>query len=291
MNSKYLERINQVYPELYIEDYDRIDIGQNNDVFIINKSFIFRFPKYEKGIENLKKEMEILESINNSLSVPIPNPIYQSFEYMEVGIAFAGYKLIQGTPLWRENFVNIENPKMIKGLATQLTTFLLELHSISDERLKKFLKQGENAPHKQMSELFLKIQNKLFPFVREEAKKEISRSFGNFLNNETTSILKTTLIHGDFGASNILWEPVGCKISGIIDFGASGVGDPAYDFAGLLSSYGENFYNMCINLYPNGNEISERVKFYKSTFALQEALHGIENNDIKAFENGIKDYK
>ncbi len=48
---------------------------------------------------------------------------------------------------------------------------------------------------------------------------------------------------------------------------------------------------MCINLYPNGNEISERVKFYKSTFALQEALHGVENNDIQAFENGIKVYR
>ena len=32
-------------------------------------------------------------------------------------------------------------------------------------------------------------------------------------------------------------------------------------------------------------------KFYKSTFALQEALHGIENGDRQAFEAGIKDYK
>ena len=48
---------------------------------------------------------------------------------------------------------------------------------------------------------------------------------------------------------------------------------------------------MCIHQYPNGIEISERVKFYKSTFALQEALHGIENDDRQAFESGIKDYR
>ena len=81
------------------------------------------------------------------------------------------------------------------------------------------------------------------------------------------------------------------KISGIIDFGSSGLGDPAYDFAGILSSYGEDFFSRVISLYPNGEEISKLVKFYKSTFALQEALHGIENNDRKAFENGVKDYK
>ncbi|MEK5173923.1 phosphotransferase [Heyndrickxia sp. FSL W8-0496] len=81
------------------------------------------------------------------------------------------------------------------------------------------------------------------------------------------------------------------RISGIIDFGGSGLGDPAYDFAGILSSYGREFFDMCMNLYPNGDEISERVKFYKSTFALQEALHGIENGDRQAFESGIQDYR
>ena len=31
----------------------------------------------------------------------------------------------------------------------------------------------------------------------------------------------------------------------------------------------------------------ERAKFYKGTFALYEALHGIKNNDRPAFESGI----
>nr|WP_230874932.1 phosphotransferase [Lysinibacillus cavernae] len=88
-----------------------------------------------------------------------------------------------------------------------------------------------------------------------------------------------------------MWNPVISMISGILDFGGSGLGDPAYDFAGILSSYGEDFFDRCINLYPNGEEISERVKFYKSTFALQEALYGIENADRQAFEDGIKEYR
>jgi len=46
-------------------------------------------------------------------------------------------------------------------------------------------------------------------------------------------------------------------ISGIIDFGDSGLGDPAYDFAGILSSF-MRFFDMCINLYPNGIENSDR---------------------------------
>lgn len=291
MDSKYIERIKQVYPSLSIEDYQPNDIGQNNDVLIINKSLVFRFPKYKKGIVRLKEETEILECIKNIVSIPIPYPIYQSFGKLEVGKVFTGYNLIQGSPLWKESFAKIENEDLVKGLASQLVSFLIELHTISRDKVDRFPQLKDNDPREEMSELLHKIQNKLFPFIRKEAQKGISHSFETFLNSETCSNLKPTLIHGDFGTSNIIWEADTCIISGIIDFGGSGLGDPAYDFAGILSSYGDDFLNMCIDLYPNGTEISERVKFYRNTFALQEALHGVENNDIQAFENGIKDYK
>jgi aminoglycoside 2''-phosphotransferase len=284
---KYIDRIKQVYPSLSIQDYQPNEIGQNNDVIIVNQSIVFRFPKYQKGIESLKKETEILEAINNTVSIPIPNPIYQSFEKREVGRVFVGYELITGSPLWKASFGSIKNEKVLKSLAAQLVRFLIEIHSISKNKLPL----EETDPREQMVNLYQRIKNKLYPFMREEAQQQISQSFETFFQRAAFSNINTTLVHGDFGATNILWDPDSYKISGIIDFGGSGIGDPAYDFAGILSSYGEDFFNMCLNLYPNGMEISERVTFYRSTFALQEALHGVENDDVEAFENGIKEYR
>lgn len=283
---KYIEHIKRVYPKISIVDCQLNEIGQNNDVVIINKSIVFRFPKYQKGIESLKKETEILESIINSVSIPIPNPIYQSFEKWEVGKVFVGYELIKGSPLWKTSFTSIKNEEVLNRLASQLVRFLIEIHSISKDKFQL----EKNNPREQMVELYQSIQNKLYPFMREGAQQQVSQSFETFLNTKTSSSLNTTLVHGDFGATNILWDPNTYEISGIIDFGGSGLGDPAYDFAGILSSFGDDFFSRCIKLYPNGNEISERVKFYRSTFALQEALHGVENNDDEAFENGIKAY-
>jgi len=37
--------------------------------------------------------------------------------------------------------------------------------------------------------------------------------------------------------------------------------------------------------------MAERLAFYAGTFALQEALFGIENGDRQAFENGIAAYR
>ncbi|GGP08986.1 phosphotransferase family protein [Oceanobacillus neutriphilus] len=291
MVHQYIETIKLKYPDLTIQNYYPNEIGQNNDVLIINNSLVFRFPKYKQGISQLKKETELLEYIKNIITISIPNPAYRSFESVIPGEVFTGYKLITGVPLWKDSLQNIKSNELLKGLALQLVTFLVELHSIPKEKAKNDLNLNDNHPIGEMSNLFNRIQNKLFPLMRKEAQKEVIQSFKTFLNGEAALNSKTTLIHGDFGASNILWNPKPESISGIIDFGGSGLGDPAYDFAGILSSYGGAFFNMCIELYPNGNEISERVKFYQSTFALQEALHGLENNDQQAFENGIKAYR
>jgi aminoglycoside 2''-phosphotransferase len=193
--------------------------------------------------------------------------------------------------LWRKSFFEIKSDEQVRALASQLVSFLAAMHSISGELASRELKLEARHPRDEMSDLYEKIQHKLFPFMRKEAQISVIESFEDFLKGEALSDLNLALIHGDFGASNILWSSDTGKISGIIDFGGSGIGDPAYDFAGLLSSYGEDFFNRCIDQYPNGKEIAERVHFYKSTFALQEALHGIENDDEKAFEAGIQDYR
>jgi aminoglycoside 2''-phosphotransferase len=77
----------------------------------------------------------------------------------------------------------------------------------------------------------------------------------------------------------------------VIDFSGCALGDPAYDFAGLLSGYGEAFVRYCAAGYPDVESLLPRTRFYQGIFALEEALFGIENNDPQAFENGIEGYR
>ncbi|WP_285400051.1 hypothetical protein [Lysinibacillus sp. fls2-241-R2A-57] len=90
MNNNYIENIQSLYSDLSIEDFYPNEIGQNNDVLIVNKSLVFRFPKYKYGIIQLRRETEILKYIKGIVSIPIPNPIYQSFEMLEPGKVFTG---------------------------------------------------------------------------------------------------------------------------------------------------------------------------------------------------------
>ena len=286
----YIEYVKSVYPQLHIQSYTPNDIGQSNDVFILNDTLVFRFPKYKKGMDQLKRETEILNYISHYISIQIPNPIYSVLDTFEIGKVFAGYEIIKGEPLWKENILAIENKQLLVSIAKSLAQFLLELHSVPKEPIIDVIKSNTKHPIEEMSNLYEEIKNKLFSFIKEDAQIKITQSFRAFLESDLVRELDMTLIHGDYGASNIIWLPETKEVAGVIDFGNSRLGDPAYDFAGILSSYGEQFFNLCIEHYPNGHLISERAKFYKSTFALQEALHGVIYNDKQAFADGIKDY-
>lgn len=288
MVSAYEKRIREVYPELTITHSKMNEIGQNNDVLMINDSLVFRFPKYTEGIKKLKKETSVLEGIKGNIPLPVPYPIYQSLEPEKVGMVFTGYKLVEGSPLWPGVF--IENEEHHEQIASRLVGFLTALHSQSLESMN-MEKKSIGEIRSSIEDLYDRFKEKLFPHMNERAKVEVSHHFDSFLSKNELLDFQPVLTHGDFGASNILWDPERHEVSGIIDFGEAEVGDPAYDFAGLLSSYGECFVRRCLEMYPNGDRIFDRMNFYRGTFALQEALHGNENYDPVAFENGMKGYR
>jgi aminoglycoside 2''-phosphotransferase len=126
--------------------------------------------------------------------------------------------------------------------------------------------------------------------MREDARRDVSVHFRSYLDRSEGYGFEPRLRHGDFGTGNILYDPGSLSITGIIDFGGVGLGDPAVDFAGLYISYGSEFYRDCCQVYPQMRTSLNRVHFYCGTFALQEALFGVENGDEVAFQAGIADY-
>ena len=100
------------------------------------------------------------------------------------------------------------------------------------------------------------------------------------------------LRHGDFGTVNLLYDPQAKALSGVIDFGNAGLGDPALDIAYLIApfGYGDKIIDRLALDYPLDDDLLARARFYVSTFALQEALYGIEHDNTRAFNLGLAGY-
>jgi aminoglycoside 2''-phosphotransferase len=96
--------------------------------------------------------------------------------------------------------------------------------------------------------------------------------------------------HGDFGSGNILWD--GEKdITGIIDFGSLGWGDPAWDIAGLFVSYGRSFVEQLALTYPTVESYLGRSSFYQQMFALMDAVFGAEYSNNETLNDGLNTLK
>jgi aminoglycoside 2''-phosphotransferase len=283
----YLECIREAYPALAVQTVRLHDSdGQFNDILILNEEIIFRFPRHEQGVKRLAVETAILRSIRERVSLPVPNPIFRSLEMQTVGRTFLGYRMIAGE-LLRDEVLLAADGATLRKLAAQLATFLRELHAVPVEALGLALPVEDSR--RQWSEMYARVREQLFPRMRPDARRGVTRHFESFLEEPRHFAYQPVLRHGDFGEGNVLFDPAIRTISGVIDFSSAGPGDPAVDVAALLC-YAEPFRQQFYQVYPELETMVDRVQFYQGTFALQEALFGLHEGDREAFARGIGRY-
>jgi aminoglycoside 2''-phosphotransferase len=283
----YTQSIHRAYPNLAIDTACLNREGQYNDVLVVNEALIFRFAKYPAALQTLRREVAILRSIREHITLRIPEPIYHTLETPSIGKAFVGYPMIPGKPLWRELFQTIDDPAVLERIACQLATFLRELHAIPvDEVIPIDLPLDDGLDT--WTDMYRRIRERLFAHMRPDARAQVADHFESYLSDPDAYTFVPVLRHGDFGTGNLIYDPDAGRMVGVIDFGGAGLGDGATDVAGLLSSFGESFLARCARYYPQIEAASKRIRFYYGTFALQEALFGIENGDEEAFADGME---
>lgn len=283
----FIASIHAAYPELRIERMRLNDEGQYNDILIVNDDLIFRFPRHDEGIERLEKESVLLDRIRSALPLPIPRPTYRRLVPRAVGQVFAGYRMLPGEPLWRETVATITDPVIVRRLAMQLVAFLHDLHRIPADLVADLFPAVDWRGL--WTDLEGEIRAALFAHLPVIAQERIAARFAAFLDDPGNFTFAPTIIHGDFGSGNLLWDAHTGTMTGVIDFDSAGLGDPALDVAALLT-YNESFMRQGLAVYPAMETMLPRARFYHSTFPLQEALYGIEHDDPDAVERGLAPY-
>lgn len=280
-----INRVQSVYPGFVIHSARWLGSGQNNDVVVFNNSWIFRFPHNNLAAINLENEAVILRSLKGILSVKIPVPQYVNLEPTHASRSFMGYQMIAGVPLSTERVKNIDAAGL-NILARQLDEFLISLHTLPIPKEVADRVSVTNT-FDYWSDMYERIQQLLFSHMRTEARAEVRHLFESFL--QSVGNFNLALIHGDFGAGNILVDESSERVVGVIDFGSVGVGDPAVDYAAVSTIHPQMLDLIAIH-NPSVEKYIQRIKYYKGTFALQEALYGAETGDEGAFRSGLEQY-
>ena len=276
-NEFLLHCLNKVKKAEYgfnVSDYKVLRESYANLVLLINKEYVFKFPKDSENSKRLKMEIKLLKVLSDS-PVPIPRYIFTNQDCNE---KFGSYVFFKGKPISeRKSLSNI----MLK----QLVDFLNFLHKKEYSMLKG---TGINF----YTPLFWKIQfedfmnnvrQNIFSVMDKELQKLIENEFEDFLQN--TSAFEPSLVHGDLYKDNVL--VLGNKISAIIDWGYASFGDPAIDIAAIAVDFPKEATKILESLdYKLDDDAYTRIEFYIRTEPLFEIMNGYLMNDSRLIRSG-----
>lgn len=289
--------LSQIRTELRGEKFDQVEYagGQYNDVVMINDAWVFRFPRTREGVTRLIEEARLLEALRGRLPLPVPDPQIQHFDPPVPGLAFMGCPRLLGTALSRGALDAVESEWTRDDLAGQLARFLRLLHAIPLQEVAAAFPNGaqvqDGRPFAEAT--YAAVKEQLFPAMRPDGRRGVVEHFESYLDTPDLHRFEPCLRHGDFGGANILWDPEKGAVTAVLDFGLCGLGDPAADLASV-STLGEDFFARLLPSYAPDPAtrplLHARARFYRGTFALQEALDGLRLADDDAYRRGMEDY-
>lgn len=253
--------------------------GQNGRLELMD-GIVSKQPKTAAGAAALAQEAEVLRRLQGLLPLEIPRPLQGP------GCC---YPFLNGKPLSRELFKSLPVHRR-SAIAVQLGGFLSAMHQLPPSVLDGLtLPDVDSSRHWQ--QFYSKVSAFLFPHFRADAVEPVRWSFVRFLNRPSNFTATPVVLHGDFGPTNLLYDGETGAVR-VLDFGAVRLGDPATDIAALIGprGYGEAFAKSLTPYYPAVPKLLERARFYAQTFALEQAIWGLEHGDKEAFEDGIRKY-
>lgn len=266
------ERVHAVMPDLVIEHFEVNHEGLVNDVVIVNQRLVFRFAKNANAAAILDTEMKILDLVRPRIGLSVPTPLYRSADTVV-------YPLLTGKPLLRAMLTGM-TAETQKRLAQQLGSFLCGLHT-TDLSTIDWTIPSTLAPvtREKWLEIRQRVEEKIYPLLLTHQRQWAANLFDGVLNQPESFAYEDALIHGDLAPYHIFYDEQQRQITGVIDFGVAGRGDPALDIGNLITCYGESFVAQMQDTYPGLATYLPRARFYAQSIELQWVLLGLETGE------------
>jgi aminoglycoside 2''-phosphotransferase len=255
--AEYIGKIRSRCPQIDISKVEyNLGDGTYNDIVVVNDTYVFKFPRYDWSVAFLDNEAKVINFLREYVTVPLPiqEPL---------GRDMIKCNLMKGKQVFRNSLLQMDG-KSQESIAEQIGSFLKKLHSIP-------IKDVENRaigdyPYSECQDEWLtrfeEIKRKVFPYCSSYTKECINQIFSPLEEDDEFMVYKPVLIHGDMSPCHLFIDERTKKLTGVIGFGLSGLGDPAYDLGTLLDNLGETFLKRVGRYYNNMQALINRARFY-----------------------------
>lgn len=252
--------IEEQFPQLKPVKVEVIGEGFDNTVFRVNNEFIFRFPRRYVAADLLETENKILPKLADKRPIPIPNPTFIGVANEKYPWSFTGYPIVLGTTPGI-----LPSEKRMQSVE-KLALFLKKLHRFP---IKEAL--NVKVPYDELNRLDIDIRR---PKLKENLQKASELSlfttreklepFIESISSEKTE-MELALVHGDLHTRNMLVDSEG-KVSGIIDWGDTHIGNPAIDLSIVYAFIPPEGRELFYNIYGSVDKHTENLAKFKAIY-------------------------
>lgn len=268
--------IKNKFPQISWQIYEVFNNWWDNQVLLLDKSIVFRFPRNEYVKTVHQKEKQLLATIKKYVDIQIPH-----YEFFTDDDSCVWYSAIPWVPMT----VDIYNAKVSeankKNIQMWLAKFLTQLHTIPINVFEPAWYTNEVATSNERSTHFKKEFSEKCSHLFTKKETQIVLDYIQELQEKKAE--NRVMTHSDVQEKNIFIDDDLTYISWIIDFSDARIADSALDFD-RLRDYGDDFVHGVYQAYQwkKDDNLLERSKFYRKRLLIYMLIHAVEHKkDIK----------
>jgi aminoglycoside phosphotransferase (APT) family kinase protein len=218
------------FPELEVRSVRRLPGGWDFLTLEVNRRWVFRFPVRPESEEQIRREFALLPLIASQVRVPVPEYRFRKEPSGIFRHRFGGYSKLGGIRVDRAGL----SARALRRAGTELGASMTEVHGLSRERAVAagVPYRDSNGVRRTLRRWSVRVLAEVRPLLDPADRTYLDVLLEAAARRELYSF-RTVISHQDLLPVHVLVDPRTGALSGLIDWGDSGFGDPALDFAGL----------------------------------------------------------
>ncbi|MEZ0368404.1 MAG: phosphotransferase [Candidatus Sericytochromatia bacterium] len=220
------------FPELEPLSLSHLGTGWDNVVYLVNQTFVFRFPRRSMALDLMDTEWKLLDRLAPELPLQIPRPLFKGQASESFDWPFAGYSLVPGRTACAADLTPEQRAVTCQPLAECLKT----LHGFDLQVARSLDLPGDTLAKVDIVQRLPKTLSRLETAVSLGLIRDPQpyHDFIAALPAVTPAPRPLALVHGDLYVRHLVVD-AGGRLTGVIDWGDAHLGDSATDLSIVYS--------------------------------------------------------
>jgi aminoglycoside phosphotransferase (APT) family kinase protein len=265
---------------------DLMGEGWDNVAYLVNREWVFRFPRRTIAVPLLETEGRVLPSLAPRLPYPIPTPVWFGRPDDSYKWPFLGYRRLEGHVV---SDANLDEPARA-ALAEPLARFLRGMHDVPLAEA-----QAWGAPPDLVGYLdTARFERLVRPALADLVTRGIIDDASPWLDILAAGLAAlplttpVALVHGDFYSRHILVDGAG-RMTGVIDFGDMHIDHPALDLSVAWTVLPPSARDTFFAIYGEVDDATRAVARLRAlTSGLAQEAYGRDVGDAQIEREGLR---